>query len=1010
MKIIRRIAPTVALLFAASVFVSTTVAASTPSTAKSALNKMGDQNNICVVLGLPDSARPDFVTDLAKQSQWRIYFQSPSLKDVTAVRESAEKAGLLGKRIFAHQGGYKSVHLADNLAGAVWVSAVSKTAKKELSEVARVLHPEGVAYLDGVRMFAKAYPKGIQAWDHPYHGPDNNPQSYDELARAPYLTQFIAEPKFSPMPEQTVSAAGVVFKAYGHIAHKENQNDILNTLMGINAYNGTILWRRPNDGYMIHRNTMVATPGTLLLGNHESLQFIDAQTGKTKHKIVIPEGMADGPVWKWMALHNGILYALIGGKETPIVTQRSDNPALGHWPWGMWDGHDYKDEKKNFGFGRTFVAIDIESRKIIKHHKEKEFIDSRGVCMKDGRIYYYSPQKFLACLDLQSEQVRWRNTDGDLLAAIGKNERAQLYKTGYSTSIFLKTTKDHLVFAGPQRPNLVVARTEDGKLLWHKKDGNLQVVLRKDAFFTASRDGIGAKMSYDTGEVLAKMPNRRACTRATGSIDSIFYRTSGGTVRYDTVSNTSQHIAPMRPPCQDGVVISNGLLYWGPWMCGCQLSLYGHIALSPAGDTLKNPSSGPQLELAAEPGRQVASLEARRGDWPSYRGDNARSQTSTVTLPRQVSRAWTFKPESSVMPTAPVTAGGMIFYADRSGAIRALDGGGQLKWKAFTGGPIYYPPAIDKGRLFVGSGDGRVHAFEAATGKPLWRYRVAQGDRLIPVFGKLISTWPVAGGIVVEKDTVYAAAGIAHYDGTHVVALDAATGKPSWENDKSGVLSKQVNSGVSLQGELMLKDGELQFPGGGVYLTARYDIDGGQCLNEPHNGLNSKYRTAFYPYYPEYAEYTSINHTFPNGDTLNYVASYEGSRHTPLTLKAPFTKEDLEKLKKTPAKREGKSDRRTVPAKRKDRWQKEDLRFNGFVRTPKLLLAAGQSGPQSERDKNCFLTVIQLGDGAEVWKKKLSGAAVKDGVAVDHKGRIFVTLRNGEIQCFAPAMTAELKR
>ena len=40
----------------------------------------------------------------------------------------------------------------------------------------------------------------------------------------------------------------------------------------------------------------------------------------------------------------------------------------------------------------------------------------------------------------------------------------------------------------------------------------------------------------------------------------------------------------MRPPCQDGVIISNGHLYWGPWMCGCQLSLYGNIALAPSSD------------------------------------------------------------------------------------------------------------------------------------------------------------------------------------------------------------------------------------------------------------------------------------------------------------------------------------------------------------------------------------------------------------------------------------------
>ncbi len=974
-------------------------------TADVALKRLGDQNNICAVLGLPGKGRPQFVVDLAKSSQWRIYFQSLDLKEVDGVRRAAEAAGLLGERIFAHQGDLDSVHLADNLAGAVWVSS-DRPGQAQLAEARRVLHPEGKAHGAAGLLFEKPYPEGIEAWDHPYHGPDNNPQSYDQLARAPYLTQFIAEPKFSPMPEQTVSAAGVVFKAYGHIAHKANQNAILNTLMGINAYNGTILWRRPNKGYMIHRNTMIATPGMLLLGDHESLKFIDAQTGKTKHEIVVPEGMADGPVWKWMALHNGVLYALVGGKEIPIETLTSDNPALGHWPWGMWKGHDYKDEKKNFGFGRTFLAIDLESRKIIRHHKEKDYIDSRGVCMTDGRIYYYSPKKFLASLDLMSNEVRWRNSDADLLAAIGEDGRAQLYKTGYSTSIFMKSTKDHIVFAGPQRPNLVVARTEDGKLLWHKKDGNLQIVLQKDAFYTASREGIGAKMTYDKGEVLAQMPNRRACTRATGSIDSIFYRTPGGTVRYDTINDTAQHIAPMRPPCQDGVVISNGMLYWGPWMCGCQLSLYGHIALTGAGDTVEKADPSTRLELKPGAGVNVAKLDARPGDWPGLRGDNARSQSTRVALPKQVGEAWVFRPESAVMPTAPIAAGGLVFYADRAGVVRALDARGRLKWKAYAGGPVYFPPAVEDGRLFVGSADGRVHAFEAATGRPLWRFRVASGDRLISVFGKLISTWPVAGGVVVEKGVVYAAAGIAHYDGTHVAALDAATGQPRWENDQSGVISEKVNSGVSLQGELALKGGELQFLGGGVYQTARYDQEKGQCLNEPHDGLNSRFRTAFYPYYPEYAEYTSIEHTFENGDTLNYVASYEGSRHTPLRLQRPFTKEELEKLKKTPLRRAGNSDRVAGRPQRKVLWQKPNLRFNAFVRAPQLLLAAGQTGPVTERDKDSFLTAMNVGNGAEVWKKPLPGAAVKDGLAVDHRGRIFVSLRNGEIRCFAPAMTA----
>lgn len=860
------------------------------------------------------------------------------------------------------------------------------------------------------REWVKPYPEGIEAWDHPYHGPDNNPQSYDQLARAPYLTQFIAEPKFSPMPEVTVSAGGVVFKAFGHIAHKANQNDVLNTLMGINAYNGMILWRRPNDGFMIHRNTMVATPGTLLLGDHKSCKFIDAQTGVTTGEIVIPEDMSDGPVWKWMALQDHVLYALIGAREIAAPTQRSRNPALGHWPWGMWAGHDYKDQKSNFGFGRTLVAIDIKTQKILWHHRETDYIDSRGVCMKGDRIYFYSPQKFLACLDTQTQEIRWRSSDPVLMEAIGKDERAQLYKTGYATSTFIKSTEDHIIFAGPQRSRLVVVNAEDGRYLWHKADGNLQVVAREDGFYVASRDGIGAKLAYDTGKVLAQLPNRRACTRATGSIDSIFYRTPGGTVRVDTNTHTAEHIAPMRPPCQDGVMISNGLLYWGPWMCGCQLSLYGHICLTGAGTTLSQLSDD-NLELAPV-ASTVQDFKIRPNDWPHYGGDNRRSGVTRVALPATSRRLWTFRPTTKTMPTAPVAAGGLVFVADRSGIVRALDSQGRLKWKAYTGGPIYYPPTIDNGRLFVGSADGRIHAFEAASGKALWRYRVGPGTRLIPVFGKLISTWPVAGGVVAENGVVYAAAGIAHYDGTHVVALDGATAQVKWENDQSGVLSDQVNSGVSLQGELYMQDGELRFLGGGVYQTARFDTDGGECLNEPIQGLNSRFRTAFYPYYPEYAEYASLNHNLPNGNTLTYVASYEGSRHTPLALLKPLSAAKPKPIGRSDRVADGPSDRAPGAARRPQRptvWKKSGERYNGFVVSPDFLIAAGQKGAVTDGDKSSFVCAIGINSGEEVWRHPLPGAVVKSGAAVDHDGRLYLALRDGQILCFGAAGIAQLE-
>ncbi|MEK6239368.1 MAG: PQQ-binding-like beta-propeller repeat protein, partial [Planctomycetales bacterium] len=514
----------------------------------------------------------------------------------------------------------------------------------------------------------------------------------------------------------------------------------------------------------------------------------DAATGKIRDEIVVPKDLSDGPVWKWMALRDGVLYALVGAEEIKVDVAPSNKTGLGHWPWGMWQGHDYKNAKTNFGFGRTFIAVDVKTKKIRWSYRDKAYLDSRGVCMNRDRLFFISPEKFLAALNVADGKLLWKNSDDALLQALGPNTRAQHYVTGYATTAYVKCSQDQVFFAGPQRSRLVAASAKDGKLLWQHRAGNLQLVLREDGLFCAGPGGSGMKLDYATGSELSKLPTRRACTRATGSIDSVFFRTSGGTVRLDVASNTAKHIAPMRPPCQDGVIISDGLLFWGPWMCGCQLSLYGHISLAPGGKFHAAAISDEgRLTITSKTDGELKSLKADGIDWPTYRGNNTRSGVAATKVPRKIKTAWTFDPREKnnqaareTLPSAPVTAGGMTFLGDRDGRVRALDSEGKLAWKAHVGGPVYFPPTIWQGRAFVGSADGRVHAYEAATGRKLWSYQVAPIDRWIPVYGKLMSTWPVAGGVLVEHGVLYAAAGIAHYDGTHVVALDAATGKLRW--------------------------------------------------------------------------------------------------------------------------------------------------------------------------------------------------------------------------------------
>jgi len=953
--------------------------------AESPLPHTGVRKGIVCLVGLPQN-NPELVVGFARENEFQIFVQCSDPAKSRALKEAAEKAKFLGSRIFSVTGSFQSLKLADNIADAVIVNEAGPLKK----EILRVLHPRASAWREGKKILTKAVPDGIDEWTHPYHGPDNNPNSRDQLVKGRFRTQFIAEPKFSPMPEQTVIGGGRIYKAMGNIAHKANQNPMLNTLLCVNAYNGVILWKRDlPKGFMIHRNTMIATDDGLLMGDAQSCKLFDGVNGKIRGEITIPPDITDGQTWKWMAKRGDTLFALVGNPEVMVETQKSIRRGLGHWPWGMWKGHDYKDPRTSFGYGRTLLAYDLKAKKIKWHYRDDEFLDARAVCMNDDFIYCFSSEHFLLCIDKSTGKLAWRNTDGDLLKAVGKNGPAQHYITGYATTSYMKCSNDYLFFAGPQREKMVVASAKDGNLAWTYPRGNLQLVLRDDGVWAAgaqNSDG-GVKLDYATGKVLSQIPARRACTRATGSADSIFFRASGGTVRILTETNTSRHIAPMRPPCQDGVLISNGQLYWGPWMCGCQLSLYGNISLAPVPADSQPPSPDEIYRNALT----VFSGKAggKRGDVP---GDSA------PPIPGKPSLAWSRQLGSGDLLTAPVTGGGRVFVADRNGVVQSFDTGGHLIWKNYADGAVYFSPVLSDGRLFVGSGDGKVYAFSGETGELLWTFRVGPGTRLIPVFGKLISSWPLSGGVVVDRDTdtLYAAGGITHYDGTFVVALDAASGKLKASNTTSGTLSSEVDSGISLQGRLRISDGELQFLGGGVYETARYDLKSLACLNSPKVGITSQFRTAFYPYYPDYGKYVSLEYTCDDGSVLCHDSNYAGYLYSPLRLEEPSA-DGTPRVRKDAAReflrRRGKA---TLP---RTRWRDQNQRrFTAFHVSGNSLLATGHP---DDKPQEPFLLALNIKDGKDIWKERLPSVAVKDGIAMDRAGRIFVALENGQLLCFS---------
>jgi outer membrane protein assembly factor BamB len=801
------------------------------------LDQLGTDRGICVVISNNDAS---LALDLAAKSELLVYTTLPDAAQVAEARAAAEAAGLGRDRFQVDIRSSDRLGLGSNLVDAAIVMDPSNPANR--AEIMRVLKPKGKAIFRD-QVVVKPTPEGVDDWTHYYYGPDNNPLSQDSQIKAPYLTQFLADPPYGSAPQVTVAAAGRVFKIFGNIAWHEREETYLNVIVAYDGYNGTILWKYqlPAD-MMIQRSVFVATPEVLYVGDDQSCKLIDTKTGQVKDQIRPDVDIAGGTFWKWMALQDGVLYALIGEQELRDSPTRWKRTEHG-WPWNAISRGFNRDEQP-WGYGRNVLAIDVRTKEILWSYRENEPIDSRAICMNADQLFAFRFGSYLTCLDTKTGQPLWRKAKDDspeLFDSLGEYLPRQSWQTNWRTTAFLKCSPDALYFAGPQIGKLLAVSTQDGRILWEDPYDNYQLIIRDDVLYGFSGPwGNNASKKFDplSGKVLGELPTgRRACTRPVGTLDSVFFRAMGGSVRFNCASDKPEWISPMRPGCHDGVTVANGLLYWWPYVCDCQLTLYGVTCLGSAGEFNFRPDwkDADRLAAAAE-SNDVQPCPIEPADWPTFRGNSQATALSRSSVPRTARLLWQTKLSQSVdiRPTAPVAVGDLVFVAGSDGATRCLEATqGEAKWTAYTGAEIRLPPTIWDGRALVGSGDGHVYSYEAATGRELWRLRAAPQERKIPVYGQLLSTWPVSTGVLIQDDTAYFGAGIANYDGTYIYAVDPATGYVKWCNDTSGHLDPIARTGVSVQGHLLTHADKLYLAGGNAVSPAIYDLRDGQCLNDP---------------------------------------------------------------------------------------------------------------------------------------------------------------------------------
>jgi outer membrane protein assembly factor BamB len=393
-------------------------------------------------------------------------------------------------------------------------------------------------------------------------------------------------------------------------------------------------------------------------------------------------------------------------------------------------------------------------------------------------------------------------------------------------------------------------------------------------------------------------------------------------------------------------------------------------------------------------------------DWPTYRGDPARTGYSPEALSTKLSAAWIYHPSHAPIPAWPrddrmlfdrapdvVVAGGLAYFGSQADCqVVALDAAtGRVRWTFFTDAPVRFAPAVWKDKVFAVSDDGSMYCLNASTGALLNQWRGGPTDELILGNGRMVSRWPARGGPVIVDDIVYFAAGIWQSDGVSLLAVNAETGQVLWRNDQAGRIympqphgGAMADSGVSAQGYLVATENELLVPTGRA-VPAGFAREGGRFLyyhlqSNGHTGGTQAVASSG-RFYNGGVAFNTATGALESKIGAGAVAAFPGG----IVL---GTKRDLRLLKLV---EKTAPDRKGVPVKsivHETAWSVPNVDGSAAVIVAGDVIFAGGG---------TTVTAIDSKSQATVWSTSVDGTPY--GLAAAD-GRLYVCTDRGTIYCF----------
>ena len=690
-----------------------------------------------------------------------------------------------------------------------------------MDEVARVLAPEGIAYIKEDGEWKKKKnpgPDNIDEWTHHLHGPSNNAVAEDEEVEPPQSLQWRGKPLFSrsheliPSIRAMVTSGGRIFYVIDEapLGIKDPRVPSQWRLIARDAYNGVVLWKRPvlGDSTVVYSKSMSRNqwvgykgdppvpeggrnPGVapeclvakddevyVTLGENSQVSVLDAATGETIQKLSNTGGT------RKILCNNGVLvlHREPGNGSSGDIIQATD-PATGNVLWKIEE--DALVPRSLASTGNRVV-----------YHNTREIV---AVNLKDGNKIWNSR--------MQERALQWGNS-GKLVAT----KEVILFQNNRHL-IGLSAENGDLLWEGPgaqsNNPSLFVARG----LVWGGQPEYLNreistsepldpTMVPYDHIHRAGggsyyweprvRNTVVKKAGYDllTGEEKKTIQVRNLLSPGhhfrcyPGKATSRYLLWNKRGVEFmDLEGNNHMRHDWLRGMCELGFMPANGLMYMPPHQCFCYPAskINGFNALSGQPDSARWSSENAAHPLEKGPAYDTPLREpiSLSDQWPVYRHDGKRSGSLPAGGPSTLGNKWETHLGGKL--TQPIVANGNLYVSQiNAHQIYCLDSqSGRIKWTFTAGGKVDSSPTWYRGLLLFGSADGWVYCLKASDGQLVWRFRGAPHERRIVSFGQLESSWPIHGSVLVKDGVAYFLAGrSSHVDGgMYLFGLDPRTGE-----------------------------------------------------------------------------------------------------------------------------------------------------------------------------------------------------------------------------------------